>query len=366
MSRRLAVVVGRHAVLRRRAERRRRGLVAALHAWRPGHRGPVLPARRQRRLRRPALRPRPGVRPGHRHAPRYASASRRGRPRISRRFNLDLVGMTVRAIWVDGRSARWSRDGDELTVIPREGLRKHRRFDVTIVYDGVPQTLPDGSGFVHTDDGTLVAGQPDVAATWYPGQRPPARHGRVHVPRHRAGRAPGRRQRRARGRAHDARQAHVDVGRARADGVLPHDGRHRRVRPARLPRATASATGTRSTPTCSTRRRRAPATQFAISQAANLSYKRLARTISVPAGGGRSRSGSSARPRPTGTTCSSRRTRSAATSGRRCPTRTATRARTPASRARSGSACTRSSSTTRPTTATTAARRPARPARGPP
>ena len=32
-------------------------------------------------------------------------------------------------------------------------------------------------------------------------------------------------------------------------------------------------------------RRRAPATRYAISQAANFSYKRLARTISVPAGG---------------------------------------------------------------------------------
>jgi len=37
-----------------------------------------------------------------------------------------------------------------------------------ISYEGVPQTAPDGSGFIHTDDGALVIGQPFVAATWYP------------------------------------------------------------------------------------------------------------------------------------------------------------------------------------------------------
>jgi aminopeptidase N len=43
-------------------------------------------------------------------------------------------------------------------------------------YDGVPITGeivlgPDFSipaGFIHTDDGALVAGQPEVAATWFP------------------------------------------------------------------------------------------------------------------------------------------------------------------------------------------------------
>ena len=41
-----------------------------------------------------------------------------------------------------------------------------------IAYDGVPQTIDDadlGGGFIHTDDGTLVAGQPDSAVV--PGTR---------------------------------------------------------------------------------------------------------------------------------------------------------------------------------------------------
>jgi peptidase M1-like protein len=87
------------------------------------------------------------------------------------RFNLDLHGLTVRSITVDGKRARWSRSGDELTVVPRHGLHKSKNFTTVIRYDGVPETIDDASGisgFVHTDDGAVVAGQPHGAATWYP------------------------------------------------------------------------------------------------------------------------------------------------------------------------------------------------------
>jgi len=84
------------------------------------------------------------------------------------RFNLDLRGLTVRSITVDGRPAQWSRAGDELTVTPRFGLRKSKDFTTVVRYDGVPQVLSDGSGFLHTDDGTLVIGEPQVADTWFP------------------------------------------------------------------------------------------------------------------------------------------------------------------------------------------------------
>ena len=85
-----------------------------------------------------------------------------------------------------------------------------------------------------------------------------------------------------------------------------------------------------------------------------------------------SRSGSRTTPSPTGTSCSSRRTRSARTTGRRCPTRTGTRARAPVRTIRTwraarpaGASCTRGSTTTRRSNAATArARRRARPARG--
>jgi aminopeptidase N len=83
-------------------------------------------------------------------------------------FNLDLSGLTVQSVHVDGRPADWSRAEDELTVTPSRGLRDRTRFTVVIGYNGIPQTLPDESGFFHTDDGALVVGQPHVADTWFP------------------------------------------------------------------------------------------------------------------------------------------------------------------------------------------------------
>ena len=83
-------------------------------------------------------------------------------------FNLDLDGLTVRSVTVDGRRARWSRDEAELTVTPRHGLREGTRFTTVVRYDGTPQTLPNNKGFFHTDDGVLVAGEPHSAATWFP------------------------------------------------------------------------------------------------------------------------------------------------------------------------------------------------------
>jgi hypothetical protein len=86
-------------------------------------------------------------------------------------FNLDLDGLEVRRVEVDGRSAAFSRDGGELTITPKRGLARNHWFTAVITYDGVPQPIDEilgVSGFIHTDDGTLVAGQPKVASTWYP------------------------------------------------------------------------------------------------------------------------------------------------------------------------------------------------------
>jgi aminopeptidase N len=88
-------------------------------------------------------------------------------------LNLDLVGLEVERVEVDGRRARWTRDGQELVVTPRRPLREGRRFEVEVRYGGVPMdfTLPGTparSGFMTTPDGVTVAGQPEVAAFWFP------------------------------------------------------------------------------------------------------------------------------------------------------------------------------------------------------
>jgi aminopeptidase N len=88
-------------------------------------------------------------------------------------FNLDLVGLKVRGITVDGEKAGFSRAGQELTVEPRQTLRKGERFLVVVRYDGVPVefTIPGTdirTGFMATPEGATVAGQPEVAAGWFP------------------------------------------------------------------------------------------------------------------------------------------------------------------------------------------------------
>lgn len=86
-------------------------------------------------------------------------------------FNLDLVGLHVRSVTVDGEEASYIRSGKELTVRPQDGIKNGANFETKVKYDGVPTLLNEQLGplgFFHTDDGSLVIGQPHVAATWFP------------------------------------------------------------------------------------------------------------------------------------------------------------------------------------------------------
>ena len=86
-------------------------------------------------------------------------------------FNLDLIGLTVRSITVDGRRATWTARCPELRSSPQHGCAS-TSASRHVAYDGVPQTVEESSlgvsGWFNTDDGTLVAGQPHGAAGWYP------------------------------------------------------------------------------------------------------------------------------------------------------------------------------------------------------
>jgi len=97
----------------------------------------------------------------------------RARRRLSS-FNLDLVGMNVRSVAVQGRRARWSRSRHhELTIRPRQALRAGQPFSARIRYGGVPRPfrLPGfgvSGGFLTTGDGATTIGEPEVAAQWFP------------------------------------------------------------------------------------------------------------------------------------------------------------------------------------------------------
>jgi len=88
------------------------------------------------------------------------------------RFDLDLRGLTVRSITVNGHRASFTRAGQELAITPARALRRGLPFLVTVAYGGVPTVItdPDDSieGFVPTDDGAFVVGEPQGAPGWFP------------------------------------------------------------------------------------------------------------------------------------------------------------------------------------------------------
>ncbi|WP_319113339.1 M1 family metallopeptidase [Streptomyces europaeiscabiei] len=93
-------------------------------------------------------------------------------------FNLDLKGMDVESVTVEGAAARWKRAGQELTVTPENGLREGETFRTTVRYSGAPETItdPDGSreGWLPTADGALALGEPAGSMTWFPGNHHPS------------------------------------------------------------------------------------------------------------------------------------------------------------------------------------------------
>ncbi|WP_327688624.1 M1 family metallopeptidase [Streptomyces tubercidicus] len=94
-----------------------------------------------------------------------------------RSFQLDLQGLRVTEVQVDGEDAEFSRKGHKLTVRPAEALRKGAEFRTRVDYDGTPQEMtdPDKSteGWVKTRDGAFVSGEPAGSMTWFPGNNHP-------------------------------------------------------------------------------------------------------------------------------------------------------------------------------------------------
>ncbi|WP_438948520.1 M1 family metallopeptidase [Streptomyces atratus] len=97
-------------------------------------------------------------------------------------FDLDLAGLTVRSVTVEGRPAAVNRAGHELTLRPdaeiESRLHKGRTFRTVVRYSGSPQTLtdPDKSkeGWLRTADGSVALGEPTGSMAWFPGNNHPS------------------------------------------------------------------------------------------------------------------------------------------------------------------------------------------------
>jgi len=92
-------------------------------------------------------------------------------------FHLDLLGLTVDSVTVDGAAAGFRREEGELVIDPAGLLPAGEDFVVTVAYHGTPlnlTTLGFPIGWVQAGDLTYVAAQPDGARTWLPCNDHPA------------------------------------------------------------------------------------------------------------------------------------------------------------------------------------------------
>lgn len=92
-------------------------------------------------------------------------------------LNLDMAGLEVDNVMVDGQAAAFSREGGEVTVKPAVALTNGSKFVVTVAYHGIPgptrsvasEDEKDTVGWFHAADGTInVFNAPNGAATWFP------------------------------------------------------------------------------------------------------------------------------------------------------------------------------------------------------
>ncbi|MEU9925172.1 M1 family metallopeptidase [Streptomyces griseoluteus] len=89
-------------------------------------------------------------------------------------FSLDLRGLHVSKVRVNGRTASFRRGDAKIFITPRHGIPNKTRFTVEVRYDGVPQPLGgpivDDSkyGWLKTDDGVFTTGEPNATSTWMP------------------------------------------------------------------------------------------------------------------------------------------------------------------------------------------------------
>ncbi|MBM7791313.1 M1 family metallopeptidase [Tenggerimyces flavus] len=85
-------------------------------------------------------------------------------------FYVDSVGLVIHSVEVDGRSATFSQQGEELLVTPVRKLRKGERFSTKIRFTADPRLKVPGviSGWCPTDDGFAIAPQPAGAHTIFP------------------------------------------------------------------------------------------------------------------------------------------------------------------------------------------------------
>jgi aminopeptidase N len=88
------------------------------------------------------------------------------------RFDLDLVGLDVASVTVDGARAQSKRNQGELVITPADGLPKGKAFTTVVTYGGIPKPISSPElgqgGWLATADGAIALGEPESASSWFP------------------------------------------------------------------------------------------------------------------------------------------------------------------------------------------------------
>lgn len=86
--------------------------------------------------------------------------------------SFDYRGPQVRSVTVDGAPAAYERKGPKLAITPSQPIGAGAQLRATIAYRGRPKQIVDADGstegWVRTDDGAFVVGEPVGASTWFP------------------------------------------------------------------------------------------------------------------------------------------------------------------------------------------------------
>lgn len=84
--------------------------------------------------------------------------------------SLDLAGLRVAKVFLDGKPTRFTHRGSRLRITAR--LAAEQEFELRVRYAGSPGVLKvrdlDDAGWEELTDGVIVAAQPHGAPTWFP------------------------------------------------------------------------------------------------------------------------------------------------------------------------------------------------------
>ncbi|MFI1506956.1 M1 family metallopeptidase [Streptomyces sp. NPDC020597] len=84
------------------------------------------------------------------------------------RLSLDSLGLDIRTVHVDGRTAAFELADEKLRITPARPLRARQRVTVCVTYTADPRRTLAHTAWVPTPDGFAICPQPDSAHTVFP------------------------------------------------------------------------------------------------------------------------------------------------------------------------------------------------------